>query len=181
MGAVPTAATRYLGRWVCLRSKKEVDWSPSVVQADFSEADFFLRGVRVCLNYFVLSFPSSNIGIAQAFGGETAECVCQGLADIFAYVGGVPALIVFDNATGVGRCVCGKVRTTELFAAYAAYYDFDFRFCNPASGNEKGNMGARWATCDASCSPPCPRRPRSRASTGGCSAWAWRSRPKDTV
>lgn len=53
---------------------------------------------------------------------------------------GVPARIVFDNATGVGRKICGGVRTTETFAAFAAHYGFEFGFCNPNSGHEKGNV-----------------------------------------
>ena len=56
------------------------------------------------------------------------------------YVGGVPTRIVFDNATGVGRRACSTVRTTEMFAAFSAHYGFDYSFCNPDSGNEKGNV-----------------------------------------
>lgn len=121
----------------------DLDWAPGAAQADFGEADFLLRGVRTRLSFFVLSFPYSNVGVAQVFGGEAAECVCQGLADCFEFLGGVPSLVVFDNATGVGRRVCGEVRATDLFAACAAHYGFDYRFCNPASGNEKGNVEAK--------------------------------------
>ena len=74
------------------------------------------------------------------FSGQNAECVCQGLRNIFEYCGGVPARIVFDNATGVGRKACSTVRTTEMFAAFSAHYGFDYSFCNPDSGNEKGNV-----------------------------------------
>lgn len=47
---------------------------------------------------------------------------------------------MFDNATGVGRKVCGGVRTAETFAAFAAHYGFEFGFRNPNSGHEKGNV-----------------------------------------
>lgn len=118
----------------------DLDWHPGEAQADFGEADFCVRGVKTRMKYFVVSFPYSNVGLAQVFPGENAECVCEGLRRAFEYVGGVPTRIVFDNATGVGRRVCGKVRTTELFGAFAAHYGFSFSFCNPASGNEKGNV-----------------------------------------
>lgn len=52
----------------------------------------------------------------------------------------MPARIVFDNATGIGRKVSDGFRTTKLFAAFAAHYGFDFSFCNPGSGHEKGNV-----------------------------------------
>ena len=48
-------------------------------QADFGEADFYVMGVRRRLSYFVLTFPYSNVGLAQVFPGENAECVCQAL------------------------------------------------------------------------------------------------------
>lgn len=115
-------------------------WGPGEAQADFGEADFYVRGMRTTLSFFVMTFPYSNVGLAQVFPGETSECVCQALRNVFEHVGGVPTKIVFDNATGVGRRVGGGVRTTELFAACSAHYGFRFRFCNPRSGNEKGSV-----------------------------------------
>lgn len=115
-------------------------WAPGEAQADFGEADFYVGGVRRRMLYFVVTFPYSNVGLAQVFPGQNAECVCQGLRNIFEYCGGVPTRIVFDNATGVGRKACSTVRTTEMFAAFSAHYGFDYSFCNPDSGNEKGNV-----------------------------------------
>lgn len=118
----------------------DLDWAPGIAQADFGEADFYVMGARTRLSYFVLSFPFSNVGVAQVFASENAECVCQALRNIFEFLSGVPTRIVFDNATGVGRRVCGRVSTTETFSAFAAHYGFDFRFCNPESGHEKSNV-----------------------------------------
>lgn len=118
----------------------DLDWTPGEAQADFGEADFYVRGTRMRMHYFVLTFPYSNVGFAQVLPGENAECVCEGLKAIFEYVGGVPTRIIFDNATGIGKRVCQEVRTTELSGAFAAHYDFFYSFCNPASGNEKGNV-----------------------------------------
>lgn len=118
----------------------DLDWAPGEAQADFGEADFYVRGMRTPLSYSVLTFPHSNVGFAQLFPGENAECVCQALRNVFEYVGGVPVKIVFDNAAGVGRRVGEKVRTTGLFEARSAHYGFRYRFCNPRSGNEKGSL-----------------------------------------
>lgn len=115
-------------------------WDPGQAQADFGEADFYVMGIRRRLSFFVLTFPYSNVGLAQAFPGENAECVCQALKNIFEYAEGVPSRIVFDNATGVGRRVCGGVRTTELFGRFAAHYGFSYSFCNPNAGHEKGSV-----------------------------------------
>ena len=70
--------------------------------------------MNICVRrkYLAVSFPYSNDGYLQVFGGETAECVCQGLKDIFGYIGGVPIMLIFDNATGVGRRIKDKVIET---------------------------------------------------------------------
>ncbi len=115
-------------------------WAPGEAQADFGEADFTVYGMKTRLKYLVLSFPFSNVGLAQVFPGENAECVCEGLKRVFEYMGGVPTRIVFDNATGVGRKMKGAISTTRLFGAFAAHYGFSYSFCNPESGHEKGNV-----------------------------------------
>lgn len=118
----------------------DLAWSPGEAQADFGELDLYLNLVKKRLSYFVLSFPYSNVGFAQIFPAENAECVCQALKQIFEYIGGIPRRIAFDNATGVGRRTCEAVRTTELFGRFAAHYDFSYSFCNPNAGHEKGNV-----------------------------------------
>ena len=140
-----SAVNRYVKKLKEARKSKEdayldLDWAPGEAQADFGEADFYLLGTRTRMRYFVVTFPYSNVGFSQVLPSENSECVCEGLKKIFEYIGGVPARIVFDNATGVGRRVCKEVRTTDLFGAFAAHYDFAYSFCNPASGNEKGNV-----------------------------------------
>ena len=139
------------------RQYLDLEWAPGIAQADFGEADFYVAGVRTRLSFFVLSFPFSNVGVAQVFASENAECVCQALRNIFEFLSGVPTLIVFDNATGVGRRVCGEVSTTETFSAFAAHYGFDFRFCNPDAGNEKSNVERKVAYIRSSLFVPLPR------------------------
>lgn len=114
------------------------DAMPADMQVDFGQADFYLRDVRTRLHYLVCDFPFSNVGLAQVFHGEIAECVCEGLLAVFRYVGGVPWRIVFDNATGIGRWVCKEIRTSEIFGRFAVRFGFDYVFCNPNTGHEKG-------------------------------------------
>jgi transposase len=126
-----------------VRASMELVWHPGESQADFGEADFLERGIMVRKKYLTLSFPYSNDSFTQVFGGETSECVCQGLKDIFAYIGGVPLVVVFDNATGVGRRIGEVIHEAELFSRMRAHYGFSVRFCNPDSGHEKGNVEAK--------------------------------------
>ena len=69
----------------------------------------------------------------------------------------MPSKIVFDNATGVGRRVCDTVRLTELFSAFAAHFGFDYRFCNPYSGNEKGAVENKVGTQRRNLFVPVPK------------------------
>ncbi len=126
-----------------LRASQELVWHPGESQCDFGEADFRERGELVRKKYLTLSFPYSNDSYTQVFGGETAECVCQGLKDIFGYLGGVSLVIVFDNATGVGRRVGEVIHEAKLFQRLRAHYGFSVRFCNPDSGHEKGNVESK--------------------------------------
>jgi transposase len=124
----------------CQRASQELVWHPGESQGDFGEADFIEGGVQLRKKYLTVSFPHSNDSFSQVFGGETAECVCQGLQDIFHYIGGVPWVIVFDNATGIGRRIGTVIRESDLFRRMRAHYGFSVRFCNPYSGHEKGHV-----------------------------------------
>lgn len=125
-----------------LKSAKDeflnLEWAPGEVQVDFGVCDFRVLGVVREVHYLVVTFPFSNVSLAQCFWGETSECVCEGLKAVFEFCGGVPVRLVFDNATGVGRRVGELIRTADTFARFAAHYGFSFAFCNPNSGHEKG-------------------------------------------
>ena len=138
------------------KGTQELVWEPGYAQVDFGEADFYEDTECVRRKYLTVSFPYSNDGYSQVFRGETAECVCQGLQDIFNYIGGVPLLLVFDNATGVGRRVMDKIHEAELFSRFRAHYGFQIRFCNPYAGYEKGNVENKVGTTRRNLFVPVP-------------------------
>lgn len=118
----------------------ELVWHPGETQVDFGEADCYENGVLKTIKYLCVSFPYSNAGYIQLFGGETAECATQGLQNIFRRIVGVPWRIIFDNASGVGRRIGEKIRLAELFLRFKCHYGFDVTICNPYSGHEKGHV-----------------------------------------
>ena len=134
-----------------------LDWLPGECQVDFGQADFRVRGVVTRGHFLVVTFPHSNVGLAQVFWGETAECVCQGLRDVFEFLGGVPLRAVFDNATEVGRRVGAEMRTSALFRRFAAHYGLDYSFTNPYSGNEKGSVENKVGTLRRNLFVPVPQ------------------------
>ena len=131
-------------------------WAPGTIQVDFGQADFYLDGELVRMHYLVVTFPYSNVGLAQIFNGENAECVCKGLRRIFEYVGGVPRRAVFDNAAGVGKRVCDTIRLGELFSRFQLHYGVEVTFCNPYSGHEKGNVENKVGTTRRNLFVPVP-------------------------
>lgn len=139
------------------RATQELVWEPGSAQVDFGEADFNVNGVCRRMKYLTVSFPYSNDGFTQVFGGETAECVCQGLRNIFEYIGGVPPLLIFDNATGVGKRVGSQVHETELFRRFRAHYGCRVKFCNPYAGYEKGNVERKVGYVRANLFVPVPQ------------------------
>lgn len=118
----------------------ELKWDSGEAQVDFGEAEFETENGMQRHPYLVMSLPYSNAGFKQVFDGETAECVCEGLQAIFRHLGGCPRRLIFDNATGVGRRMEKGVRMAELFSRFKAHHGFEVTFCNPNSGNEKGNV-----------------------------------------
>ena len=118
----------------------ELVWHPGECQVDFGTADAVIDGVPQTCKYLTVSFPFSNAGYLQLFGGETTECLLTGLQGVFERLGGVPPRVIFDNASAVGRKVPGELRLTELFQRFQAHYGFTVTLCNPYSGYEKGHV-----------------------------------------
>lgn len=121
-------------------------WDPGTMQVDFGQADFDYAfggsadGGHVRMHFLSMSFPYSNDARCEVFGDEKDVCVCQGLQDAFDMIGGVPRVVVLDNATEAGRRWHDVITESKLFRRFRLHYGFEARFCNPSSGNEKGNV-----------------------------------------
>src|SRR5699024_2042656 len=115
----------------------ELEWPPGTIQVDFGQAQAFIAGVRAVLHVLIVTFPFSNMRYAQAYRGETAECVCHGLRTIFEHVGMVPPMMVFDIATVVVKRVEDNVFEPTLFSPFGLTYPAHLRHFIQASGHEK--------------------------------------------
>ncbi|RYQ40904.1 integrase [Bifidobacterium pseudolongum subsp. globosum] len=118
-----------------------LEWDPGVMQVDFGVALADVAGRERSVHFLVALLPYSNMRYAVAMPGENAECLCAGLSMVFERMGGVPAVLIMDNATGAGRRDRnGEVTLTHVFAAFVSHHRMEVRFCNPYSGNEKGSV-----------------------------------------
>jgi len=93
-------------------------------------------------HYFVLDLPHSDDAFVMAFPAETTEAFCEGHNQAFAYLGGVPRHIVYDNTKlAVARILGdGKRQRTRSFTELQSHYLFEERFARPRKGNDKGKV-----------------------------------------
>ena len=112
-------------------------------QVDFGESLYYDAQGKERKGYaLTVSFPQSNKGYTQFFPSQNQECLLEGLKRVFERIGGVPLRLRFDNlSTAVAKVLEGGERElTEGFTRFMLHYRFRAEFCNPAAGNEKGNV-----------------------------------------
>jgi transposase len=115
---------------------------PGHAQVDFGEAIGVIGGVRRKLHYFAMALPHSDAFFIKAYPAETTEAFCDGHVSAFAFFGGVPLSILFDNTTiAVAKILGdGTRRRTRAFSALQSHYLFEDRFGRPGKGNDKGHV-----------------------------------------
>lgn len=115
---------------------------PGHAQADFGEAIGIIGGVEQKIHYFAFDLPHSDATFVVAYPAETTEAFCDGHVQAFAFFGGVPKSILYDNTKiAVARILGdGKRKRTRVFSELQSHYLFQDRFGRPAKGNDKGKV-----------------------------------------
>lgn len=109
------------------------------MQVDWGEATSYIAGERVVLNIFCARLCASEAPFVAAYRRQNFESFQDALIRAFAYFGGVPRRVIFDNARIAVKEGFGvHAKATDKYIALAAHYCFEPVFCNVASGNEKG-------------------------------------------
>ncbi len=116
----------------CAR-EAEVDWGTALVR---------MGGELQTVKIFCMRSRYSGKSFVWAYPWERQEMFFDGHMRAFFHFGGVFPVIVYDNLKSAVRTILrGKNRIEQTrFIAFRSYYTFDARFCNPASGNEKGGV-----------------------------------------
>ena len=115
---------------------------PGHAQVDFGEAIGVIGGVRQKLHVFFMDLPHSDAPFIKAYPAETTEAFLDGHVSAFAYFGGVPQSILYDNTKlAVARILGDGTRTrTQAFTGLVSHYLFRDRFGRPGKGNDKGKV-----------------------------------------
>jgi transposase len=115
---------------------------PGHGQADFGEAVAVIGGVEQRLHFLAVDLPHSDACFVRAYPAETTEAFCDGHNAAFAFFGGVPQSMLYDNTKlAVARILGdGRRQRTRSFAEVQSHYLFADRFGRPGKGNDKGKV-----------------------------------------
>jgi transposase len=111
-------------------------------QVDFGEAEAVIGGVRQKVHFFCMDLPQSDACFVKAYPRETTEAFLDGHVSAFAFFGGVPRSILYDNLKLAVAQICGdgKRERTRAFTGLISHYLFQDRFGRPGKGNDKGKV-----------------------------------------
>jgi transposase len=115
---------------------------PGHAQVDFGEAVAVIGGVQQKVHFFCLDLPQSDACFVKAYPRETTEAFLDGHVSAFAFFGGVPRSILYDNLKLAVARICGDGRRerTRAFTGLVSHYLFQDRFGRPGKGNDKGKV-----------------------------------------
>jgi hypothetical protein len=113
---------------------------PGHAQADFGEATVVIGGVERTAHFFAFDLPQSDAGFVRAYPAATAEAWVDGHVHAFAFFGGVPQSVLYDN----DRCLVARIlpdgtrKRATLFSGFLSHYLIRDRYGRPGKGNDKG-------------------------------------------
>jgi hypothetical protein len=89
-----------------------------------------------------MDLPHSDDCFVMAFPAETREAFLEGHVQAFAYFGGVPSCILYDNTRlAVAKILGdGTRQKTRAFSELQSHYLFAEKFGRPGKGNDKGKV-----------------------------------------
>ena len=115
---------------------------PGHAQCDFGEAVVVIAGVERKAHCFVLDLPHSDGCFVKAYPADTTGAFLDGHVSAFAFLGGVPQSVLYDNTKLAVAMILGDGRRqrTRAFTGLQSHYLFDDRFGRPGKGNDKGKV-----------------------------------------
>ena len=115
---------------------------PGGAQVDFGYAYVEVADELIQAALFVMTLPHSDAFLMQAFPRECTESFQEGHKRAFAFFGGVPKRISYDNSKIAISKITGprdRERTRE-FLRLESHYLFESHFCLVRRANEKGKV-----------------------------------------
>ncbi len=154
-------------------------------QVDFFEVTVDESGFRRTAWKFLMRLPFSERDFVWIYDRCDQLAFLDGHVRAFAYFGGIPARIVYDNLSAAVKRRVGVYRElTERFRALASHYLFEPCFTRRGKGHDKGSVEARGKGVRLQHLTPIPRGESLGSISEAVLAeverlWAHRRRPDD--
>jgi transposase len=115
---------------------------PGEAQVDFGQAEVTLDGQTTTIALFVMTLPYSDATFVCAFPRECTEAFLEGHVRAFAFFGGVPRRISYDNSKIAVAQITGSRdrKVTDAFTRLKSHHLFEDHFCLVRRPNEKGHV-----------------------------------------
>src|SRR5918993_752426 len=132
---------------------------PGHAQVDFGGAVATIGGMRQTVHFFCMDLPQSDACFVKAYPREATEAFLDGHVAAFAFLGGVPLSILYDNTKIAVARICGdgQRERTRAFTELVSHYLFRDRFGRPGKGNDKGKVEGLVKYARANFMTPAPR------------------------
>jgi len=127
----PTYREGFIKQWYVPGENCEFDWGEVLLNIGGHNQKLYLGVVSLCSNgrwgslfhrQDSLSFMETHVAAYRSFGG-------------------VPVKMIYDNMrVAISQFTVNGKKPTEALVRMSAFYGFSYRFCNIASGNEKGHV-----------------------------------------
>ena len=129
--------------------------SPGHAQADFGEAMAVIGGALRKIHFLAFDLPHSDGCFVAAYPAETTEAFCDGHNAAFAFFGGVPRSILYDNT---------KLAVARILAMGSGSERASSRSFSPTICSRTGSAGRARATTRA--------RSRDWSASSGGTSWS---------
>jgi len=120
-----------------------MDYPPGFeIQIDWGEGTVILNGNSTVLFFFCARLPFSKATFVRAYAKDDMPSFLDAHNHLFQYLRGVPGQLAYDNLkSAVIKVLTGRKRIlNRRLIELKSHYLFQTRFCNVASGNEKGHV-----------------------------------------
>jgi len=115
---------------------------PGEAQVDFGSAEIIYEGETIKVALFVMTLMYSDAVFCCVFPRECTEAFLEGHKRAFAFFGGVPRRISYDNSKiAVAKIIGSRQRElTRAFLRLQSHFLFKAHFCLIRRPNEKGQV-----------------------------------------
>jgi len=121
----------FIKQWYIPGENCEFDWGEVQLTIGGSDQKLYMGAASFC----------SNGRWGSLYHRQDTLSFMETHVSAFRFFGGVPGKMVYDNMrVAISQFTGNEKKPTDALVRMSAFYGFNYRFCNIASGNEKGHV-----------------------------------------